>query len=185
MDTSFGSSNSGAAAAGNTSGLLSPSGPSRSSAGGGNNGSLELLLGPMYSGKTTELARRFRRAAAAGKKCILLKWAKDRRYCDSRHVVVTHDGQETAARPVEKLAEAHNTIWTYDFICIDEGQVRLPREEQLLMRRTYFLLKGGGRAPPRSSPPPPPPPLPLFFFLSLHNAPPPSPPHSFSFPSTY
>ena len=34
----------------------------------------------MFSGKTTELIRRYTRYELAGKKCILIKYSKDTRY---------------------------------------------------------------------------------------------------------
>jgi thymidine kinase len=78
----------------------------------------------MFAGKTTELTRRLRRATAAGKKILLLKSASDERYVDGRAIVVTHDGEETRARSVERLEDANNLAWSYDVIGIDEGQVR-------------------------------------------------------------
>lgn len=105
---------------GNTSGLLFS--PSRGGGAGGR-GSLELIIGPMFAGKTSELTRRLKRAAARGKTTLLLKWADDKRYADHRSVVVTHDGEETRARSVERLEDAANLAWSHDVIGIDEGQV--------------------------------------------------------------
>ena len=52
-------------------------------------GSLELIFGPMFSGKTTELCRRINRYSIARKKCIILKYQLDTRY--SKEYVATHD----------------------------------------------------------------------------------------------
>eukprot|EP00951_Prasinocladus_malaysianus_P034244 scaffold344236_cov51-Prasinocladus_malaysianus.AAC.1 len=76
----------------------------------------------MFSGKTTELTQRLRRADAAGKKTLLIKWSGDTRYTDGRPVVATHDGIEMKARCVEKLEDANNLVWSYDTVGIDEGQ---------------------------------------------------------------
>lgn len=52
-------------------------------------GTIELILGPMFSGKTTELLRRIRRHAAARKTCLLVKHSSDDRYGSA--LVTTHD----------------------------------------------------------------------------------------------
>ena len=52
-------------------------------------GKLNLICGPMFSGKTTELIRRYTRYELAGKKCILIKYSKDTRYDNNN--IVTHD----------------------------------------------------------------------------------------------
>ena len=36
--------------------------------------SLDLIIGPMFSGKTTELIRRLTKFASIGKKCLYLDW---------------------------------------------------------------------------------------------------------------
>lgn len=43
-------------------------------------GRMELIIGPMFSGKTTELLRRIRRHTIAGRKSFLVKYASDARY---------------------------------------------------------------------------------------------------------
>ena len=52
-------------------------------------GSIHLILGPMYSGKTTELLRLYRRHQIANQKCVLVKFEEDKRY--DKNKVVTHD----------------------------------------------------------------------------------------------
>ena len=39
-------------------------------------GHIELILGPMFSGKSTELMRRVTRYQIGGKRCLLIKYAK-------------------------------------------------------------------------------------------------------------
>ena len=41
-------------------------------------GNIQLIFGPMFSGKSTELMRRVNRYQIAGKKCLLIKWKKVR-----------------------------------------------------------------------------------------------------------
>jgi thymidine kinase len=54
------------------------------------NGKLVLNVGPMFSGKTTELLRLFERKTHAGVPCILVKFAGDNRYSND-HVVSHKD----------------------------------------------------------------------------------------------
>jgi len=51
-------------------------------------GFLELIIGPMFAGKSTELLRRVRRHGISGKSCLYVKYAADTRYdiaCISTH----------------------------------------------------------------------------------------------------
>ena len=52
-------------------------------------GSISLILGPMFSGKTSELFRRLRREKIAKKETLLIKYAHDNRYSDDQ--ASTHD----------------------------------------------------------------------------------------------
>lgn len=54
-------------------------------------GTIEIILGPMFSGKSTELLRRLRRQEIAEKKVLLVKHKLDERYEGSNQNVVTHD----------------------------------------------------------------------------------------------
>ena len=84
-------------------------------------GSIDLVIGPMFSGKTTELIRRVRRYVAASKKCLLVKYKGDNRYTEDP-VLSTHDHSHMAAKAVSALVEISNAAWHYDVIAIDEGQ---------------------------------------------------------------
>eukprot|EP00943_MAST-04B_sp_MAST-4B-sp1_P003246 g3246.t1 len=85
-------------------------------------GRIDLIIGPMFSGKSTELLRRVRRYKYAGKNCLVLKYAKDKRY--SENTVVTHDlTNSLPALNVSKLNEVSlDENKPYDVIGIDEGQ---------------------------------------------------------------
>ena len=52
-------------------------------------GMLELIIGPMFAGKSTELLRRVKRHAISGKTCLFVKYAADTRYDTS--CIATHD----------------------------------------------------------------------------------------------
>eukprot|EP01121_Diplochlamys_sp_Union-15-3_P020076 TRINITY_DN7713_c0_g1_i1.p1 TRINITY_DN7713_c0_g1~~TRINITY_DN7713_c0_g1_i1.p1 ORF type:complete len:198 (-),score=21.36 TRINITY_DN7713_c0_g1_i1:6-599(-) len=85
-------------------------------------GEIQLILGPMFSGKSTELLRRIRRFTIAKRKCLVLKHNKDIRY--TAEALSTHDRQEFVAVPCDKLLPLVDNKITdeYSVIGIDEGQ---------------------------------------------------------------
>ena len=52
-------------------------------------GMLDLIIGPMFAGKSTELLRRVKRHSISGKSCLYVKYAADTRYDTS--CIATHD----------------------------------------------------------------------------------------------
>ena len=86
-----------------------------------NSGKLELILGPMYSGKSTELIRRIRQFKVINKKILILKPSIDTRYHLNK--IVSHDGENEDCYITDDLSKLDNTIITnHDIIVIDEGQ---------------------------------------------------------------
>ena len=53
-------------------------------------GAIELIVGPMFAGKTTRLLQRVSEAEAQGLRVLLVKSRKDDRYSDAE--VVSHSG---------------------------------------------------------------------------------------------
>jgi thymidine kinase len=86
----------------------------------GYNGKVHVVIGGMYSGKTTELQRIGRRMAIAKKTVLYIKLDKDNRY--SKTKVVTHDGIMEDAISCASLSETVSLAFHHDIICIDEGQ---------------------------------------------------------------
>ena len=87
-------------------------------------GSLHLIIGPMFSGKTTELLRIYNRYKIANKLCVLVKYKDDTRY-DSNHKVVTHNNKCDEAQFVcTHLSDIfkNENIINANIICIDEIQ---------------------------------------------------------------
>lgn len=82
--------------------------------------SLEVILGPMFSGKTTEMFRRLKRFTIAGQRCVVIKYNRDQRYSDDN--AATHEGAMLKAVPAHCLADVIETIKEFDVIGIDEGQ---------------------------------------------------------------
>jgi thymidine kinase len=85
-------------------------------------GKLHLIIGPMFSGKSTLLLTRYRRYKIAGKNCILIKYGNDNRYDESNTMLVTHDQIKYEAVACTKLEDLNDFIKDYDVICIDEIQ---------------------------------------------------------------
>lgn len=52
-------------------------------------GRIEMIIGPMFAGKSTELIRRVKRLEISGKKCLTIKYILDDRY--SVDNISTHD----------------------------------------------------------------------------------------------
>jgi thymidine kinase len=53
-------------------------------------GFIEVIYGPMFSGKSTELLRNVRRFGYSKKKCLVINYAFDNRY-SQEEVMSTHD----------------------------------------------------------------------------------------------
>jgi thymidine kinase len=85
-------------------------------------GKLNLIIGPMFSGKSTLLLSRYRRYKIAGKNCLLIKYAKDDRYDSNEATIVTHDKISYRAIACLRLADLDQYINDFDVICIDEIQ---------------------------------------------------------------
>lgn len=83
-------------------------------------GRLEIIVGPMFCGKSDELMRRLRRAQIAGKSVVLFKPYLDKRYKHNR--VVSHSGQEMDAQLVSTASTLTVDSLGYDVVGIDEVQ---------------------------------------------------------------
>ena len=66
-------------------------------------GSIEVICGSMFSGKTEELIRRLRRAQFANQKIALFKPTVDNRYSDVE--VVSHDFHKLTSTPIKDPAD--------------------------------------------------------------------------------
>ncbi|MBN1388495.1 MAG: thymidine kinase [Bacteroidales bacterium] len=83
-------------------------------------GSIEVIAGSMFSGKTEELIRRLRRARIAGLKVEIYKPAMDTRYSDK--LVVSHDERSITSTPVENASMILLLSEGVEVIGIDEAQ---------------------------------------------------------------
>ncbi len=83
-------------------------------------GWLEVICGPMFSGKSEELIRRLRRAEIAGQRALIVKPRIDDRY-DVAHVV-SHAGAKMRAVGADGSAEVLGLAAGYQAVGIDEVQ---------------------------------------------------------------
>ncbi len=81
-------------------------------------GWLEVVCGPMFSGKSEELIRRLRRAEIAGQRVLVVKAGIDDRY-DVAHVV-SHAGDRIRAVCAESSDEVLRLAHGYDAVGLDE-----------------------------------------------------------------
>ena len=84
-------------------------------------GKLELIIGNMFSGKSTELIRRINIEKSISKKILVINYIGDNRY--SSNSISTHDHTKINCLKLEKLLDFNeNMLSSYDSIFIDEAQ---------------------------------------------------------------
>jgi thymidine kinase len=87
----------------------------------GNMGWIEVIVGPMFSGKSEELIHRLRRAEFARQRVQIFKPAMDQRYAANE--IVSHSGLGIASENVGKAAEIMEKVHARtEVIGIDEAQ---------------------------------------------------------------
>ena len=83
-------------------------------------GTIEVIAGSMFSGKTEELIRRLKRAKFARQSVEIFKPTVDVRY--SENEVVSHDENSIRSTPVENSANILLLSGNVDVVGIDEAQ---------------------------------------------------------------
>lgn len=83
-------------------------------------GSIEVICGSMFSGKTEELIRRLRRAKIANQSVEIFKPSIDTRYDETQ--VVSHDRNSIASTPIDSAASLLLMTTQIDVVGIDEAQ---------------------------------------------------------------
>lgn len=107
-------------------------------------GRLEVICGPMFSGKTEALLKRVEEARSSGKETVVIKPATDIRYSDNK--VVSHDKTAVEAVVVESSMEILSRVNEAEVVAIDEVQffdsdiVGVCR--QLVERGIYVVASG-------------------------------------------
>lgn len=86
-------------------------------------GRIELIMGTMFAGKSTELLRRLNKQTIASKRVMYVKFIADIRYTQDlrKTEIVTHSGLRHDSIAVTLLSELGTTWGDYDVIGIDEG----------------------------------------------------------------
>ena len=93
-------------------------------------GKLEIFLGPMFAGKSTEIIRRIRKMKFIGKKILVVKPQIDNRYNEDK--ITSHDYETADCIIVTNLSELQN-IKDYNTIIIDEGQFFNDLKENVIL----------------------------------------------------
>ena len=83
-------------------------------------GSIEVICGSMFSGKTEELIRRMKRAQFAKQKVEIYKPCIDVRYSENK--VVSHDSHSIHSTPIESPASMLTLSSDVEVVGIDEAQ---------------------------------------------------------------
>ena len=87
----------------------------------GNMGWIEVIVGPMFSGKSEELIRRLRRAEIGKQRVQIFKPLIDQRY--TKNGIVSHSGLEIASELIQSGAEILSRVEPRtEVIGIDEAQ---------------------------------------------------------------
>jgi len=79
---------------------------------------LQLIIGSMYSGKSTELIQQIKRLKSIGMRCLVVNHSNDTRL-DGGYIQ-THDGDKLPATKTNDIMMVRTK--DYDAIAIDEGQ---------------------------------------------------------------
>ena len=107
-------------------------------------GRIEVVCGPMFSGKTEELIRRMKRAEFARQKVEIFKPAIDTRY--SEEDVVSHDQHSIPSTPIDSSSSILLLSSDIDVVGIDEAQFlddRLPEVCNELANRGVRVIVAG------------------------------------------
>lgn len=101
---------------------LSPSGSKRR--GTKKRGSIHVIKGPMFSGKTTELFRRICRHRVADEPCLVIKHSHDNRYTKEPLLASTHDRfmMRADVTCTELVQVPEEDLERVTVVAIDEGQ---------------------------------------------------------------
>jgi thymidine kinase len=83
-------------------------------------GSIEVICGSMFSGKTEELIRRMKRAQFAKQKVEIYKPCIDVRYSEDQ--VVSHDAHSIPSKPIQSPASMLQISNDVEVVGIDEAQ---------------------------------------------------------------
>ena len=107
-----------------------------------NEGRLVLILGPMFSGKSTRLIEIIRKFTYKAKKTIMIKYFEDKRFSEKSEVV-THDLIKYDSLDCRNLRDSFEILKNYDVIGIDEGQFfpdLVEISEKLVLLKKFVII---------------------------------------------
>lgn len=84
-------------------------------------GNITLIIGPMFSGKSTYLLNHVRKLSYSGAKTVFVNHSFDKRYTNDG-AICTHEHQSVSAISCGTLSEKLEELEKFDIIGIDEGQ---------------------------------------------------------------
>jgi thymidine kinase len=93
-------------------------------------GNLEVIIGPMFSGKSSEILRKIRLYKKINKRVLTVKPKKDNRYIADK--ITTHNLDSYECMAINELKEIQTIIKDYDILVIDEGQFFTDLKEMVL-----------------------------------------------------
>ncbi len=107
---------------------------------------VKLIIGPMYSGKSTHLLAEERRSKAAKKKVVCVKHSFDTRYT-SGNEIATHNKEfsNSPSFATHSLMNIVEQLKDYEVILIDEGQFfddLCQAVEHLVLQGKYIVVAG-------------------------------------------
>jgi|UniRef100_A0A6C0I7A6 thymidine kinase len=86
-------------------------------------GNIQLILGCMFSGKTSELIRRIQRYKSIQKRVLFVNYIEDTRYTNQNtNNIYTHDKVGCQGVYLDKLNGLIDILKNYDVFVINEGQ---------------------------------------------------------------
>lgn len=110
-----------------------------------NIGKLDLIIGPMFSGKSSEIIKRIRNFKMSNKKYIVIKPSIDNRY--DLNKIISHDNDsETCVMVNDITLVTDEQIENYDIIIIDEGQFFENLKDKVLYwveKLNKYIIIGG------------------------------------------
>lgn len=106
-------------------------------------GRVEVITGPMFAGKTTELIRRIKRLKYKNKECLVFKPKIDNRYSETK--IVSHDKEEFESVVIESANDILDILKINKIknIAIDEAQFFSRQDIKNLFEVVYYLKKEG------------------------------------------
>ena len=114
-------------------------------------GYLEVILGPMFSGKTTKLMTLYQKYNSMNLSVIVINHSFDKRYDANENKVYTHDGFNMPCISTQKLfdmsgsSHKSNILEEVDVVLINEGQFfedLVPFVEILLQNNKHIYVCG-------------------------------------------